>query len=401
MTTSANTAARRGWPRLRRRLRRWRTALLLLLAIAVLGTAALIGGGWYYSDILKDGALVPDYDPEKLDLRVVALTESAVTLGVTSETDTDGDWREDGIFGLEGANGYDQVGAILEADDEQVVREFFPLQGTPEVGDLVRLDSFAYPGDPLQAFGIGFEKVTLASQLGEFPAWFVDGPGDTWVIFVHGKGADRREALRMLPTVIGMGFPSLIITYRNDLEAPPGPDGYYRYGQTEWEELEAAADYAIQRGADELILVGYSMGGAIVVNFLYESPLAERVAAVILDAPLLDFSATIDLAAAQRNVPGFLTTVAKRIAGLRFDIDWGELNYLKRADELAVPILLFHGEADETVPIKTSDALAQARPDIVTYVPVEGADHVRSWNTNPDAYESALRDFLAGVAGPR
>ncbi len=393
MATSETTASSAWW----KQIRRQKKPSLILLGVVVVVLAALVGVGWYYSDILRDGALVPDHDPDTLDLQVIALEEGRVTLGVTSETETDGDWTKDIIFGLKGETSYGRVGAILAIDDEQVVREFFPLQGTPEVGDPVRLDSFAFPGDPLQAFGIGFEEVTFASHLGEFPAWFVDGPGDTWVIFVHGKGAGRREALRMLPTVAGMGLPSLIITYRNDLEAPRGPDGYYRYGQTEWHDLEAAADFAFRQGAHKLILVGYSMGGAIVMSFLYESPLAERVAGVILDAPMLDFGATIDLEAKQRGLPGFLTTVAKRIAGLRFDIDWGELNYLKRADELAVPVLLFHGDADETVPVKTSDALAQARPDIVTYERVEGAGHVRSWNIDPEAYEAAVRVFLGAA----
>jgi hypothetical protein len=116
---------------------------------------------------------------------------------------------------------------------------------------------------------------------------------------------------------------------------------------------------------------------------------------------MLDFGATIDLDARQRGLPGFLTTLAKRIAGFRFDIGWSDLNYLSRADELAVPVLLFHGEADETVPVKTSDALAESRPDIVTYERVEGAGHVRSWNVDPEAYEAAVRDFLALATRPR
>lgn len=373
---------------------RWKIAIMAVSAVVLLALGGVAAGGWYISNVLRDGALEPDRDPDELDLQVVALEEGRVTLRATGKASEDGDWTREGVFGLEWDGGYGQVGAILEIDEEQAVREFLTLQGALEIGDLARMDSFAYPGDPQQAHGIPFEEVTFASELGEFPAWFVDGSRDTWVIFVHGRGANRREALRMLPTVVELGFPSLIITYRNDVEAPASADGFYRFGKTEWEELEGAAAYALQRGAKELVLVGYSMGGAIAVNFLLQSPLAERVQGTILDAPMLDFGAVIDREANERGVPGLLTAVSKLIVGFRFDVDWGELNYLKRADELAVPILLFHGDDDPTVPVTTSDALAEARPDIVTYVRSEGVGHVRSWNADPSAYEASVRGFL-------
>ena len=376
---------------------RWKIAVMAVSAVLVVALGGLVAGGWYFSNALREGALEPDREPDELDLQVVALGEGRVTLRATGKASEDGDWTKDSVFGLEWDGGYGRVGAILEIDERQAVREFLPLQGILEIGEPVRMDSFAYPGDPQQAHGIAFREVTFASEPGEFPAWFVDGSRDTWVIFVHGKGASRREALRMLPTAVGLGFPALVITYRNDEEAPPGPDGFYRYGQTEWEELEGAAAYAVRQGADRLVLVGYRMGGAIVTNVLFESPLAERVRAVIFDAPMLDFSAIISREAGDRGVPGFLTAVGKLMFSFRFDVDWGDLNYLKRADELAVPILLFHGDDDPTVPVTTSDALAEARPDIVTYVRSEGVGHVRSWNADRSAYEAAVRDFLERV----
>jgi fermentation-respiration switch protein FrsA (DUF1100 family) len=66
----------------------------------------------------------------------------------------------------------------------------------------------------------------------------------------------------------------------------------------------------------------------------------------------------------------------------------------ERADELAAPILLFHGDADKQVPVTTSDALAKARPDIVEYVRFDDTGHVRAWNTNRVAYEAAVTGFL-------
>jgi alpha/beta superfamily hydrolase len=65
----------------------------------------------------------------------------------------------------------------------------------------------------------------------------------------------------MLPAVTELGLHCLIITYRNDLGALASPDGFHWYGLSEWRDLEGAARYAVEHGAENLILVGYSMGG--------------------------------------------------------------------------------------------------------------------------------------------
>jgi alpha-beta hydrolase superfamily lysophospholipase len=148
-----------------------------------------------------------------------------------------------------------------------------------------------------------------------------------------------------------------------------------------------------------VILVGYSMGGAIVTNFLYRAPLAAKVRGVILDAPMLDLGSAIDHGVRQRGLPVFLSGIGKFLAQVRFDVDWKALNYLSRASELDVPILLFHGDADTVVPVETSDALAHARPDLVTYHRVPEATHARSWNIDPEKYEAAVRKFLVELMG--
>src|SRR5712692_6882106 len=213
---------------------RWKTPLLIALGAVPLSVAGVLGGGWYYSDSLRKGALEPNREPSKLDIEVVAIGEGRITLRATPSVQN-GDWKTEGVFGLEWPGGYAQVSRILEIDDRQVVREFRPMNGELKPGDAARLDSFAFPADPQDALGLAFQDVSFSSPLGDMPAWFIEGRRDTWVIFVHGKGASRREALRMLPTVVGLGFPSLVISYRNDPEAPASEDGFYRYGQTEWE----------------------------------------------------------------------------------------------------------------------------------------------------------------------
>lgn len=373
---------------------------IVVIAVVVLVVfGALFGGAWYISDILKTDGLVIDRSVGAFDLRVTGVSDGQVTLAATSDTNLDGDWKRDGVWGLAWETGYAQVGAVVSATSDEVVRELLVLDGVPDAGTPAKIEGLAYPSDPLVAHGLAFEEVQYSSPIGELDAWLVDGTRPTWAIFVHGKSANRRESLRMLGVVVEEGLTSLVITYRNDDGMPRSEDGYYNYGTTEWEDLEGAAEYALSHGAEDLVLVGYSMGGAIVTSFLYESSIADRVRGVILDAPMIDFGETVELGAREQNVPSFMVGLSKWLGGVRFGLDWEAMDYQTRVDELEAPILLFHGDADRKVPVGSSDALAEARPDIVTYVRVADTEHVRTWNTDREAYEGAVRGFLRGLDG--
>ena len=166
----------------------------------------------------------------------------------------------------------------------------------------------------------------------------------------------------------------------------------------QWEELEGAVKYAIDNGAQDIVLVGFSMGGAVVVNFLLVSPLSEKVGGAILDSPMMNFNTTVDLGGRERGLPRPLVVLSKTFASIRFGVDWDKLDYVSRADGLALPILLFHGDEDRTVPIESSEAFAEARPDIVKYIAFEGSSHVGEWNRDRARYETAVSNFLRELA---
>ena len=370
---------------------------LAVLLVGVLTGGAVAAIGWYYAGVLRDDALRPDREPDPLDLVIEGVEGGRVVLRATDDADDDGDWQRPGRYLLEWEGGWAFAGEILARDGQRVTRELTVGGEPPPVGVAARLDGFAFPRDPLVAHGLPFRDVTVEGELGAMPAWLVPGERDTWVVFVHGKGADRREALRILPSLHAAGLPVLVITYRNDEGAPPG-DSYYRYGETEWRDLEAAVAFARDGGARDVVLVGYSMGAGIAFAFLDRSPLAGDVSALIVDAPLLSFEASVDFEADERGLPGFLTWTGKRFTSWRFDLDWDALDYRDEALALDIPVLLFHGSEDGTNPVAESDAWAEARPATVTYVRVDGAEHVRAWNVDPEGYEAAVREFLARVA---
>ena len=132
------------------------------------------------------------------------------------------------------------------------------------------------------------------------------------MVLVHGRGGSRREALRVLPALHERGHPALVVTYRNDEGAPASPDGYYHLGDTEWEDIEAAVQFARERGARRVVLFGWSMGAAIIAAMLDRSPEASAVAAVVWDAPLVDWRATLRQQARNRRLPTVLTQSRRR-----------------------------------------------------------------------------------------
>ncbi|MDA0797467.1 MAG: alpha/beta hydrolase [Chloroflexi bacterium] len=364
-------------------------------ALLVVAFLALGATGWYYAGEIKDGALIVEHGPSEPDLTVAALSAGQVTLAVNDRTDLIyGRWKSDGVYGIEWDGGYAQTGRIIEISADQVTRELTPVRGQLTVGMAVHMEEFAFDGDPHQAYGVPFEDVTITSEFGDFDAWLVQGDDPTWVIFTHGRGATREESHRMFRTVSDLGLTSLAITYRNDEGAPESDSGFYDYGLTEWVDLEAAVQYAVDHGAEDVVLAGYSLGAGIVMNFLYESDLADEVVAVIVDSPMLDFSDVITFGGERRGLPSLLTNTGKFVGGLRFGIDWEALDYVARADELDVPFLVFHVDNDRLIHQRSSQRFADARPDLVTFVSVAGAGHVRSWNDDHARYEAAVVDFL-------
>lgn len=267
-------------------------------------------------------------------------------------------------------------------------------------------EKYVYSADPFTAFGAPFEAVEFSTPLGRMDAWFVPGGSDTWAILIHGRGAPRTETLRAMKPFVDAGSPVLSITYRNDPGQPEDPTGYYRYGFTEWEDLEGAVRYAVENGAADVVLFGISTGAALAVAFMSQSDLAPKVAGLGFDSPNLDFGAAVSQEASNRSlpviglpIPESLVGTAKVISELRFGIEYDELDYVPAAGRLKVPILVLHGTADRTIPVGVSRRLLETAGANLRLVEFKGAAHVESWNTDPARYEREIVRFVSDAAG--
>lgn len=360
------------------------------------GTAALMaaagGATWHYTSRLteapSDLVAVPPPPDDLVD--VVGLGPDTIRLRGLGAART-------GTWGLATPGGYLQVATIRDVHDGVVTRDATLLAGTARAGSGGHFDVDAFPPDGTGLPGEVFE-VSYTTELGMAPATLVRplDPVDTWVITVHGRSGSRTEGFRLAAAVVPRGIPVLCVSYRNDGEGPRSLDDVSHLGDTEWADVDAAIAYALAHGARQVLLAGFSMGGACVTACLRHSSRSEVVVGTILEAPVLDWRPVVRRAAERHGLPTAilpgLLPASMRLASARHGIDWSRTRL--DAAAIAQPMLLIHGDADETVPVENSDALAAARPDVVTYLRVPGGAHVRCWNQDRAGYDAAVNAWL-------
>ncbi|RNI18409.1 alpha/beta hydrolase family protein [Flexivirga caeni] len=312
-----------------------------------------------------------------------------------------------GRYGL-WQNGFEthaRLGEVLGIDAGRVTRRLDGVDfGVLEVGHA-RFNSYYFCGPPATSLPVSLAEVTLDTPVGGMPAWVDRMPGsDRWAVLVHGRGAQRGETLRAVPVLHELGISSVIPCYRNDIGAPQGPDRRYHLGLTEWADVESAVLYAASCGAREVLLFGWSMGGATVLQLLDRSWIADLVDRVVLDSPVVSWPPVLDFHAGENKLPRLISTAGGRLlrsplrhafAGLDEPVDIRETDWVRRSDELSRPMLLIHSAVDEFVPYAPSAALAAARPDLVLLETWDVARHCRGWNVDPDRWERLVGEFCA------
>lgn len=384
-----------------RRRPRWGAAVVAALwATAILGVASGVLAGLVARHIVTP----PRRKVE--DVRVVAVDEASgtITFTRTAESSVAGRYG----FWFADSSGYALIGPVLSESATTLTRALVEVQfGQLAPGVPGRFGAWYYlaPSDA----GHRYEDVEIATEYGQAPAWLIPADDtDRWVIMVHGRGVVRAECIRAVSVFRDAGFTSLLVSYRNDGEAPASSDGRYALGDSEWRDVDAALGYALEHGAQSVVLMGWSMGGATVLQTLTRSSRAATVIGVVLDSPVIDWVRALDHHGKEqrlfRPVRWLVYRLlgggwARLITGLKEPIDFARLDFVRRAQELSVPVLILHSDDDEYIPSTASHLLAEQRPDIVTLDAFTGAGHIRLWNYDEKRWTESIARWLAALPG--
>jgi pimeloyl-ACP methyl ester carboxylesterase len=173
--------------------------------------------------------------------------------------------------------------------------------------------------------------------------------------------------LRFRPAGTGL----LVLDYRGygSSAGEPSEEGVYRDAEAAWDYMVAQSEIDSTR----IGVYGRSIGSAVALYLATERP----VRMVILDSP---FSSGRDMAEQHYS---FLPLSLMRLS----------LDNTSRAEQLTVPLLVFHGAEDRIAPVQMGHEVARAG-NADTIIEIPGAGHNDTYAVGGDMYLRHFLDFL-------
>lgn len=374
----------------------------LVVAGAMTVTAAALVAGSFGVIAARLARMVVTPARRIPNVEILSWDPAAQTITLARDPDT----QLPGRYGLftDTAPGYIRLGTVLEETETTVKRKLL----THIAGDagLTSAASFSgwYYNRPEQLH-LPFTPELIGSPVGPCPAWLFPAERDSggWVIQIHGRGTTRAETLRAVPVFRDLGYTSLLVSYRNDGEAPRSRTGMYALGATEWRDVDAAIAFARRHGAERIVLMGWSMGGAIALQAALSSGHRELIRGIVLDSPVIDWRSVLSYQAELMKVPtpvvgmalGALgTSWGANAVGAGDPIPFAQLDIVARASELRHPVLILHSDDDGFVPSEASHQLVVARPDLVEMRVFSDARHTKLWNYDQVRWTTAITEWM-------
>ena len=219
------------------------------------------------------------------------------------------------------------------------------------------------------------EEVSLLSEDGLRLAGTCYHPEEDshrWVIAVHGYTSSQESMRNIARHYVEKGFHALT----PDLRAHGESEGrYIGMGWLDRKDILLWIGQILENDPQaQIALHGVSMGAATVMMVSGEESLPENVKVIVEDCGYTDVSSVF-------------TSELK----LRFGLPHSPLKY---APNVKTPTLFIHGDADDFIPVEMVSELYDACAADKEKLIVHGAGHAASCDVDPDAYYSAVFDFV-------
>jgi len=180
--------------------------------------------------------------------------------------------------------------------------------------------------------------------------------GGPVLVLVHGWGSNHGTVARLAGPLLGAGYPVVLFDVRHHGESRGAPYVTARHFRDDM--LSALREAEVLFPGRSRVLLGHSMGGS--TGILAVSEGAPVVGLVTIGAPA-DLWEVWAYHLQRRGIPGrFAVRLLSPFWRIRAGVPWATLDPRERARRVAVPLLVVHGENDESVPASHARTLAEA-----------------------------------------
>ena len=238
-------------------------------------------------------------------------------------------------------------------------------------------------------------EITSFDGLKLHAKYYEYAPGAVTEIMFHGyRGNAERDLCGGVQRCFSIGRNALIVDQRG---CGKSEGKVISFGINEHKDCLAWVDFAVKHfGSDiKLVLCGISMGASTVLTAAGKK-LPENVVGILADCGYSDAKAIIKKVIRQMHLPAnllypFVRLGAKIYGG--FDLE--ETSPIKELPKCKLPVIFFHGEADDFVPCEMSVKNHQVCISPKQLVTVKGAGHGLAYLVDPEEYLNKICDFFS------
>lgn len=227
--------------------------------------------------------------------------------------------------------------------------------------------------------GLEYDDVRFTAADGtQLHGWYLQGePGRPLVVFCHGNAGNISHRVDNLRLLRQLGLSIFIFDYRG-------------YGQSDGQASEAGT-YSDGRGAldwlkgkgwtpERMIFFGRSVGAGVILQLALERP----PAGLVLESPFTSIKGM-----GRHHYP-FLWLLAGWALEARYD-------NLAKISQLKTPLLIFHGEQDEIVPLQMGRELFEKAPQPKQLYAIPRAGHNDTYDVGGAGYWQQWRKFMERI----
>ena len=227
--------------------------------------------------------------------------------------------------------------------------------------------------------------------------WYIESPNSyKTIIMAHSYGKNRlqfdEKTFEMINNFIVEKYNILLFDFRYSGESE---GSYCTFGLDEKNDVLGAVNYAKAKGAEEIILIGFSSGAVAGILAAEES---DDIDMLILDSPYQNPGNYVSKLTGLPQTP-FKWTILKTMKILPgIDLE-KELNIETSIKSVAnKPILIIHGVDDKKIDVLASrdlfNACIKTSGNDVELWEIEGVSHLGGYTKNSQKYTKKILEFL-------